>query len=612
MDRKLLCNDHLVSLIIDQIGNRTDRESLRLTCRAFEAHVSRHIFRRISVSNLGDYLTKFLCIAYSPRLNKHVQELTWLELDYPALEIHEDLRSIQAGEARSHGLALFEKLGLIWHSFLSLKISSGGGHRDQYKVHDGLLPVFLDAIAQFPKLRTFNSTRIKHHKIRDSCGNEVAQARRRDLRSHIREGSYETLASLMQNFVGHDILRKGFELYLLPALAQKKVAEGRWLQVNWLGDYYLDHSSPRLPLQWTHVPCISEALVEFTFSMRDINSHYPLSREVRRSWHLELQHKLLGCLQTAKNLKTLRISLKRARPLRGKSLLRYSLEPQTTDKDYFFDLLAGHAASPNTGKLHLPKLRCLSLENISYSHAGLAKFVQRHADTLRAIELSDCRLDFATIKHLARLNLKLDKFEVTSVDWMVSVIRARSLALKKVNGSTRPVWARLYEYIPPQSLLNFVNNHTTPRAQWSTLEPGRFGRIPYQDHYNFFVTTEDVRAGHFDMDRTEQAWEKLFVEGNGVDFRKPQDENIQAFLRDQHSTTNSNSRHDPIDREVVYPAAENKRPLLVTSDPVLLEELKMRALEVSVTAADVQEIRALMDNCKREEAELEKEGSRSD
>lgn len=604
-------------MIVGHITSRADRQALRLTCRLFESLVSQHLFRKISVSHMGNDLFNFLRIAYSPRLNKHVQELTWLELNYSAAELNRVWWHFPASEASSHEVAMAEPLGLFWHSYLPLDVPSGFSYKRRYKVHDGLLPVFLEAIARMPKLRTFNSAQCDYPAFRRRCGDEVALARCRDFLRQFREGPYRGLADLVESFLADGILLKVFELYLLPALAQKSVADGRWLQVHWVSDTYLTHRHPQAPLRLTHVPCISENLVEFTFGIRDIDCNQ-LPEPQRRLWHLEVQHKLLGCLQNAKNLKTLRLTGKERRSLDWHVL--QSLQP--AHKDYFFDLLVGPAAGPNCGKLHLPKLQCLSLQSISYSQAGLAKFIQRHSDTLRALELSDCRLEFATVKDLARMDLRLDKFEVTSVRLMVDGLRATNMIHMHDGAAIRPVWTRIFEYVLPQSLLKFVNSNTTPEAQWATLEPGRFGRIPYEEHFNFFVTTEDVRACHFDMDPhapetdpfvpdvpprgkwTEQDWEKLFEEGNGVDFRKPQDEEMRALLGEQHR----DSKHHPIDGAVIYPTGE-KPPVLVTSDPVLLEHLKRRALELSLTAADVGEIQVLMDNCKREEAELKKEGS---
>ena len=308
-----------------------------------------------------------------------------------------------------------------------------------------------------------------------------------------------------------------------------------------------------------------------------------------------MQHKLLSWLANAENLRTLRLSgsprFQVPRPYAKKS-----------HDHYFFDLLVGQASGPDRGELYLPRLVRLCLENINFSQAAFIKFIARHAQTLRKIELNGCRLEFNTVKCLARQPLHLDKFQVTSVTKMIRNMERMGYQEHHFFGGR---WCRVFEYITPESLLMFINNPIAPAAAWESLDPVRFGRIPYRAHFNFLVTTEDIRSSYRVMDAVgrmvyggidfEQTWEMLVEAQKATDFRHPDHEDMAICLGDKHG----GKTYYRDDGAVIYPSGEDSG--LVTADAALLEKLKRRALELSLSPEDMEEVQALMDRCKREE-----------
>ncbi|KAK3501450.1 hypothetical protein B0T13DRAFT_525613 [Neurospora crassa] len=598
MSNALLRDEQLLLLIFSQVIHQADYLSLRQTCRSFEAVASQYLFRQVAVSPVGNDLATFLRVAYSPRLSRHVQELIWLELDCPTAEAN----SLQQWPFPHISVPAWDQMftrenSLFWHSYSPLDVPSGNGEERSYSVHDGLLPVFLEAIARMPKLRTFTSTSMDFEPFQLRCGREITVARSRDLQSQRWKCASRSPPIVPgEDSRVSDVLLKGTELYVLPALAQKSAVGNRWLQLHWLDSTYFEHKVPQIPLQLRHVPPISEALVQFTFSIGMVDCP-PGGELERRQRHLEMQYKLLACLANARNLRILRLTAYQRFPNAS------SCAKKTGDL-YFFDLLVGQKAGPNSGEIYLPHLSSLSLESIMYSQASLEKFIARHADTLRVLELSDCRLEFDTVKRLATMGLQLNKFEVTSVRYMIQDMRrTRDGPYRSLGGR----WTRVFEFITPEGLLGFVNGNTTPEAQWANLEPTRFGRIPYQAYFNFLVTTEDVRSlyrvqgayGHLAYgDEFERRWEKLVQEGKGIDFRQPSHPEIARCLGDEHGE----GLYRPNGGVVIYPTGET--PEFVTSDLALLKRLKLRALELSLSPEHVEEVQRLMESCKREEAEV--------
>lgn len=394
MSHILLLDNSLLSLIVAQVTEHADRLSLRQTCHVFEALVSHHLFRQVTVSPIGNDLARYLRVAYSPRLSKHIQQLIFLELDCPIAEGHRNQWPFPPTSAPWESQVLCEKNGLFWHSYSPLEVPSGSSDEQLYKVHDGLLPVFLEAIARMPKLRTFVSIPCDYDTYWVRCGIDLALARSRDFRSHRWPYAYRPQLNTEENAPASNIFMKGAELYVLPALAQKNVVSNRWLQLYWQSSTYFMFKAPPFPLQLTHLPCLSENLGVFEFNMGTIDN--PVAEPERRQRHLELQHKLFSCLANAQNLRTLRLSAFQRSPI------SWPYAKKARD-NYFFDLLAGQATDPSRGELYLPKLVCLRLETVNFSQAALIKFVARHAKTLRRIHLDDCRLEFNTVKRLARL-----------------------------------------------------------------------------------------------------------------------------------------------------------------------------------------------------------------
>lgn len=603
MSNALLRDKDLLLLIFGQVTHQADYLSLRQTCRSFEAVASQYLFRQVAVSPVGNDLATFLRVAYSPRLSRHVQELIWLELDCPIVEANRLQQwPFPPILVPPWDHTISRENSLFWHSYSPLDVPSGNGEERPYSVHDGLLPVFLEAIARMPKLRTFTSTSMDFEPFHLRCGREITMARSKDLQSQRWKCARRPPPIVpREDSRASDVFLKGTELYVLPALAQRNAVGNRWLQLHWLNSTYFEHKVPQIPLQLTHVPPISEALVEFTFSIGMVDC--PPGGELgRRQRHLEMQYKLLACLANARNLRTLRLTAYQRFPAAS------SCAKKAGDH-YFFDLLVGQEAGPNSGEIYLPHVNSLSLESIMYSQASLEKFIARHADTLRVLELSDCRLEFDTVKRLATLGLQLNTFEVTSVRWMIQDIRrTRDGPYRSLGGR----WTRVFEFITPEGLLEFVNDNTTPEAQWATLEPTRFGRIPYQAYFNFLVTTEDVRGlhrvqgvdGHIAYgDEFERCWENLVQEGKGMDFRQPSHPEIVRCLGDEHGE----GLYYPDDGAVIYPTGET--PEFVTFDPTLFERLKLRALELSLSPEHAEEVQRLMESCKREEAEVGNECS---
>ncbi|KAJ4398916.1 hypothetical protein N0V85_006161 [Neurospora sp. IMI 360204] len=601
MSHIFFLDNGLLSLIVGQVAHHADHLSLRQTCRLFEALVSQYLFQQVAVSPIGNDLAKFLRVAYSPRLSQHVQELIWLELDCPIAEGSRIQWFFPPFSVPPwYQMVLCEKNGLFWHSYSPLDIPSGISNGRPYMVRDGLLAVFLEAIARMPKLRTFTSVSMDFDTFHRRCGREITLTRSRDLRSQRWPCACRSQLIPGENAPANDVFLKGAELYVLPALVQKNAVSNRWLQLHWLSSSYFVYSPPQIPLQLAHVPPIPEAVVEFTFNIGRIDS--PVGEPERRQRHLEMQHKLYACLANAQNLRTLRLTAFQRFPA------AWPCAKKARDH-YFFDLLVGQAAGPNRGELYLPKLDCLSLESVSFSQAGLKKFIKRHVHTLRILELSDCRLEFDTVKGLATLGLRLEKFEMTSVRLMMEDIRRMRNEQYQFFGGRWMAW-RVFEFITPESLLRLINKNTTPEAEWATLEPTRFGRIPYQAHFNFLVTTEDVRefyrADWFNMpagDIFEQHWESLVQEGKGIDFRQPSHPEMVTCLGDEHGE----GTYYPDDGAVIYPTGES--PGDTPADLTLLEKLKRRALELSLSTEHVEEVQSLMETHRREEGGSGNEGS---
>ncbi|KAK3956145.1 hypothetical protein QBC32DRAFT_392707 [Pseudoneurospora amorphoporcata] len=442
-----------------------------------------------------------------------------------------------------------------------------------------------------PKLRTFITIPCDFDTYLVRCGRELVRARSRYFRDQRWPCACRPQPSSGENAPANGKFLKGAELYLLPALTQKNVVNNRWLQLHWQSSTYFMFKPPQVPLQLMHVPCLSDNLGGFVFNIGRIDSS--VGEPAHRERHLEMQHRLLSCLANAQNLRTLRVTASQRFPA------SWACAKKARDH-YFFDLLVGQAAGPNRGELYLPKLVSLRPESVSFGQASLIKFIARHANTLRDIQLDDCRLEFNTVKRLARLPLHLDRFEVTSVTGMMRNVRRMGDQQYHFFGGR---WPRVFEYIAPESLLRFINN-TTPAAAWPNLEPSRFGRIPYQAHFNFLVTTEDVKGSYRVMGADgfivygghdfEDRWETLVEKGMGIDFRQPSHPEMAICLGDEYGE----GMYYPDDGAVTYPTGEAAG--LVTAELALLEKLKRRALELSLSPEDMEEVHALMNSCKRE------------
>ena len=577
-------NNDILSLIVAQVTKHTDRLSLRQTSRVFEPLVSHYLFRQVTFSPVGNDLARFLRIAYNPRLSKHVEKLIFLESE----GFIEDRGGILWEFGSSHTTLAIDprsqKIALFWHSFAPLDIPSGSNKEKPYKVQDGLVSVFLEAIARMPKLHTFSSVSCEPDFYLERCGQDVAQARLRDLERNLWPCAFQPYLGAGASAPEYCSFLKGAEIYLLPALGHNNAASNnRWFQLHWQSCPYFKPA--QFPLKLMHVPCLSENLQDFSYDTGEIDRLVTEPR--RRHLHLETQHKLLSWLANANNLRTLQLG--------GSRLPLPMPRAKRAHDNYFFDLLVGQEASPNPGGLYLPRLVRLRLVDVSFSQAAFISFIARHADTLRCIELHGCRLEFDTVKRLARLRLHLDKFEVTSVTEMIWTTRLM------VDRDHR---IRVFEYIAPESLLRFINDPTAPDAAWESLDTARFGRIPYKPHFNFLVTTEDVRGSYQVTDgrrrvlyhdyEFEPRWETLVELGLAIDFRQPSHDQFAKCVDDEQGDGTYYRGNG-----VIYPTDEAPRP--ISADSVLLEKLKQRALEVSLSPKDMEEVQALMESCKREE-----------
>ncbi|KAK3366200.1 hypothetical protein B0T24DRAFT_670306 [Lasiosphaeria ovina] len=422
-----------------------DIQTLRRVCRAFEAPAAAVLFRRVQLSRSKYDLRKFMLIALSPRISRHVTEIAWVSMP-SCLDFY-----LADPEEYAEDFA-----GSRWS--LSWEVERGSSAPVPINI---LLPLFVDALRAMPRVTALTVEPMDKSMI-------YAPDLGTDQRALVWEMMY--YRPWQKADKGHeDALRSLF----FPAMGQTRQIER--LSVT-------EGSFSSSILRWhPQFDSISTNLTEIhlEFYEPDLENIVPNGNMARAKKYIAervLRKKLrikLACLRAATNLRNLSLTgQKREKKLDsdlfeaivfgamirstvftgaadfdipdqesvtlGRDTTMLGPELDTDDMDLEEDeesrildeILERIVLSeddlaeedPDCQKTNEPiiwkHLESLRLLNITYRQDTLMKIVSTHSKTLRHLHLHDCRLHLATVHKMSALpGLHLDTFRVHLGFW---------------------------------------------------------------------------------------------------------------------------------------------------------------------------------------------------